>query len=362
VFSSALVSSVNPTGFVGALSLSPVLANITELGSDAQSATDLKDFADAGYDPAANKVQGVVLVDSTTEIAANGITATSFSAGALTDIENAVWDTVMASHLTAGSTGFALNAASSAGDPWATSLPGAYAAGEAGFILGTNLDALISSRMATYAQPTGFLAATFPATIASTTNITAGTMTTVTNVTTVSANGITSTSLSTGALTDIAGAVWNADLSLYQDAGSTGEALGVAGTAGDPWLTALPGAYTAGMAGFIVGTNLNATISSVNDNINGVQQATIIRNAVNVFQFPMYLTGTDDDPAIGKTVTAQVSDETGAYVACTGTVTEIGLGVYAFTTSIADAATESGSFIFSGTGCKNTLYPFKTSE
>jgi hypothetical protein len=31
-----------------------------------QSVTDLKDFADAGYDPAANKVQGVVLVDTTT--------------------------------------------------------------------------------------------------------------------------------------------------------------------------------------------------------------------------------------------------------------------------------------------------------
>jgi hypothetical protein len=36
-----------------------------------------------------------------------------------------------------------------------------------------NLDAAVSGRMATYTQPTGFLAATFPATVASTTNITA---------------------------------------------------------------------------------------------------------------------------------------------------------------------------------------------
>jgi hypothetical protein len=36
-----------------------------------------------------------------------------------------------------------------------------------------NLDAAVSSRMATYTQPTGFLAATFPTTVASTTNITA---------------------------------------------------------------------------------------------------------------------------------------------------------------------------------------------
>jgi hypothetical protein len=43
----------------------------------------------------------------------------------------------------------------------------------------TNLDAAISSRMATYTQPTGFLAATFPTTVASTTNITAATGITV---------------------------------------------------------------------------------------------------------------------------------------------------------------------------------------
>lgn len=46
-----------------------------------------------------------------------------------------------------------------------------------------NLDAAITTRMATYTQPTGFLAATFPGTVASTTNITAGTITTTTSVT-----------------------------------------------------------------------------------------------------------------------------------------------------------------------------------
>ena len=47
----------------------------------------------------------------------------------------------------------------------------------------SNLDATVSSRMATYAQPAGFLAATFPLTVASTTNITAGVITTTTNLT-----------------------------------------------------------------------------------------------------------------------------------------------------------------------------------
>jgi len=57
--------------------------------------------------------------------------------------------------------------------------------GSIGKLLVTDIDATISSRMATYTQPTGFLAATFPSgTIANTTNITAGTITTVTTVAT----------------------------------------------------------------------------------------------------------------------------------------------------------------------------------
>lgn len=67
----------------------------------------------------------------------------------------------------------------------------------------TNLDAAISSRMATYTQPTGFLAATFPATVASTTNITAGTITNVTNLTnlpSIPANWITAAGITAGAL------------------------------------------------------------------------------------------------------------------------------------------------------------------
>lgn len=45
--------------------------NVTQIGGDAQSATDLKDFADAGYDPSTNKVQGVVLTDTLTTYTGN---------------------------------------------------------------------------------------------------------------------------------------------------------------------------------------------------------------------------------------------------------------------------------------------------
>lgn len=54
--------------------------NLTQMGGSAQSATDLKDFADAGYDPATNKVQGVVLVDTITTYTGNTVqTGDSFA-------------------------------------------------------------------------------------------------------------------------------------------------------------------------------------------------------------------------------------------------------------------------------------------
>jgi hypothetical protein len=46
----------------GATGLLP--ANITQISGDAQSATDLKDFVDAGYDPATNRLTGTVELDS----------------------------------------------------------------------------------------------------------------------------------------------------------------------------------------------------------------------------------------------------------------------------------------------------------
>lgn len=66
----------------------------------------------------------------------------------LADIADAVWDEALSGHLDAGSTGAGLNAAGSAGDPWATALPGAYGAGSAGNILGSRLDAAITTRAA----------------------------------------------------------------------------------------------------------------------------------------------------------------------------------------------------------------------
>ena len=112
-----------------------------------------------------------------------GLALSNASAPTAAAVADAVWDELLSGHVVSGSSGEALAAAGTAGDPWTTALPGAYGAGTAGNIVGNNIDALISSRMATFTQPTGFLAATFPTTVASTTNITAGTITTTTNLT-----------------------------------------------------------------------------------------------------------------------------------------------------------------------------------
>lgn len=120
------------------------------------------------------------------------------------DLEDAVWDATLADHQDSGSTGEALGDASSAGDPWNTSLPGAYSAGTAGYIIGNNLD-----------QP----------------------------------------------VSEVPGDTWDVALASHVDSGSTGEALNAAGAAGDPWITALPGAYGAGTAGYILGNNLDAPVS-----------------------------------------------------------------------------------------------------
>ena len=127
----------NVTQWLGTAAATPTVAgvpevDITHLVGVAQSAADLKDFADDGYDPATNKVQGLVLADAVTTLnglAANVITATSIANGAFTAAKFAagaflaVWDTLDSAIVVANSIGMRLK---------------------------TNIDALISSR-STYA-------------------------------------------------------------------------------------------------------------------------------------------------------------------------------------------------------------------
>ena len=85
--------------------------------------------------------------------------------------------------------------------------------------------------------------------------------------------------------TTIADVVWDEAIAGHADVGSTGEALNAAGAAGDPWTTALPGAYGAGSAGNIVGNNLNAVVSTLAtqasvDVVDGIVDNILIDTAV----------------------------------------------------------------------------------
>jgi hypothetical protein len=57
--------------------------------------------------------------------------------------------------------------------------------------------------------------------------------------------------------------------------------LNAAGSAGDPWVTPLPGAYGAGTAGNIIGANLNATVGSRATNADQV----LIKAKTDQFNF-----------------------------------------------------------------------------
>ena len=110
-----------------------------------------------------------------------------------------------------------VKSAGTAGDPWSTALPGAYGAGKAGKIIGTNIDALISSRLAaaTYVVPP----------------------------------------------TPAQNAVAVRDVEQRQSScGFSG--ADVKNGSADPWAAAVPASYAAGTAGNVLGTNLDVKVST----------------------------------------------------------------------------------------------------
>jgi len=80
VFCTLAIDSQNPTGFVGSFDTKPVESNPTQLGDSAQSLTDLKDFADTGYDPATHKAQSdLIYIHGTALTETDGQLAAAFT-------------------------------------------------------------------------------------------------------------------------------------------------------------------------------------------------------------------------------------------------------------------------------------------
>jgi len=99
-----VIPAVTTTGTV----TNEVSANITKIGSSAQSMTDLKDFADTGYDPSTHKVQGVVLTDTTTDVTTKTGYSLSVTPPTAAAIADAICDEALSGHSTPGTVGIAI--------------------------------------------------------------------------------------------------------------------------------------------------------------------------------------------------------------------------------------------------------------
>jgi hypothetical protein len=248
-------------------------------------------------------------------ITSGGVTIAGYAAGQ--DPATLVLDVAASAHNTASTIGARINSIATIADPWATSLPGAYGAGTAGNILGNipsypaHFSALAITAgggvtVATNGDKTGYAlttgehtaiagdiwnaqrssyttAGTFGQGVASV----QGSVASIAGVTfpanlgvlAIDSNGRiqiqpgTATgqvSLSSGNVTiagyaagqDPATLVLDVLAANHNAAGSVGAKIVAAGSAADPWATSLPGAYGAGTAGFLLGTNLDAKIST----------------------------------------------------------------------------------------------------
>jgi len=81
---------------------------------------------------------------------------------------------------------------------------------------------------------------------------------------------VTAVATTTAVQSGLAHAIWDATLASYLNAGSAGEALNAAGGAGDPWVTALPGAYTTAQAGGILGTVVQNSLAAIQAKTTGL--------------------------------------------------------------------------------------------
>jgi hypothetical protein len=261
-----------------------VSTTIAQIGVNVVSSTGgipaTGDIADAVWDEALSG-------HSTAGTAGKALTDAGGGASAST-IADAVWDEALSGHTTAGTAGKALTDAGAGGDPWSTALPGAYGAGSAGYILGTNLNATISS-VAAGVWTNGTRTLTGSVTVGTNNDKTgysiSGTKQTLDALNDVTAAGVwasgTRTLTSFGTLVaDTADAVWDEALSGHTATGTSGKALGDAGAISVPsaasvadavWDEATSGHTTVGTTGkALTDAGAAGTPPSVADIADGV--------------------------------------------------------------------------------------------
>jgi hypothetical protein len=217
----------------------------------------------------------------------------------------------------------------------------------------SNLDALISSRMATYTQPTGFLAATFPATIASTTNITAATGIVLSGVThtgaviptvTTVTNQLTTAQIATGIWTDTTSGDFTVAASIGKSI-MNGVALGTG-------LTIVSVSGSVGSVTGLTASNLDVAVSSrlatagytAPTNLTAAQIATGVWQDTTAGDFTVAL-------SVGKSLMNGVALGTGlTIVSVSGSVGSVTGAVGSVTGSVASVTGNVGGSVGSVTG------------
>jgi hypothetical protein len=166
------------------------------------------------------------------DLVADAVDSTALAASAVAEIADGVWDELLAGHTIVGSAGAALAAAGTAGDPWVTPLPGAYAIGTAGYIVGTNLNATVGSRLAaaSYTAPDNAGIAAIGATVAANLDVTVSSRLAALSYTVPDNAGIAAIQAKTDQLTFTVANRADVNVRLMNSAAVLGD-----GTAGNLW-------------------------------------------------------------------------------------------------------------------------------
>ncbi len=168
--------------------------NFTGSAGSALVKTDMVDIAGSAVSTTSAQIGVNVVNAAGTAWLSGAITAASIAADADAEIAAAVWDLATAGHTTSGTFGAAMVAAGSAGDPWATSLPGSYGAGTAGHLIGTAIPDIAPGSAGGLLRSGTNTSTTFAALIASITGSLSG------SVGSIATGGIAAGSFAAGAI------------------------------------------------------------------------------------------------------------------------------------------------------------------
>jgi hypothetical protein len=249
-------------------------------------------------------------------------------------------------------------------------------AGSIGKLIVDNLNAAITSRMATYTQPTGFLAATFPGTVASPTNITAASgvaLTAAYDAAKTAAQAGDAMALTSGERTTVSTSVW---------ASATRTLTSFGTLAADVW-TAVTRVLTAGtnivlakgtgVTGFndlsAAQVNAEADTALADAGVTSVRQAKLdnlpegIKKNTALSNFEFFMADASDGRTgkTGLSITALRSIDGGAFASCANAATEVSGGFYKINLDAADLNGTVITFLFSGAGADDTGLTVKTS-